>query len=42
MSDDEVSAMQTENGVAGFAAIVTDLLTATFGPTSTGGEPPNP
>src|SRR5690606_25954081 len=31
VSDDEVGAMQSENGVAGFAAVVTDLLTVTFG-----------
>jgi hypothetical protein len=42
VSDDEVSTMRTENGVAGFAAIVADLLTATFGAASTDGEPPNP
>nr|WP_156829392.1 gene transfer agent family protein [Amorphus coralli] len=31
VSDDEVAAMTTPGGAAGFAAIVTDLLTATFG-----------
>lgn len=31
VSDDQVRAMQCEGGVAGFAAIVTELLTATFG-----------
>lgn len=30
-SDDEVAAMSVENGVEGFARIVGDLLTATFG-----------
>ncbi len=29
--DDEVAAMRAEGGAAGFAAIVTDLLAATFG-----------
>lgn len=29
--DDEVATMQAENGVAGFAAIVADLLAQTFG-----------
>lgn len=31
VADGEVAAMQTENGVAGFAAVVADLLTQTFG-----------
>jgi len=31
VSDDDVGAMQSENGAAGFAAIVADLLTTTFG-----------
>ena len=41
MSDSEVGAMHSDKGVAGFAAIVTELLTTTFG---TGQEtaPPNP
>lgn len=30
ISDDEVAAMQTENGAAGFVAIVANLLAATF------------
>lgn len=30
-SDDDVAGMRAENGVAGFAAIVTELLTVTFG-----------
>lgn len=30
VSDDEVAAMQTDNGAAGFVAIVADLLAATF------------
>lgn len=35
VSDEEVAAMRIENGVAGFAAIVTELLTVTFGTTGT-------
>lgn len=31
LSDDEVGGMRAEGGVAGFAAIVADLLTITFG-----------
>lgn len=31
VADEEVARMQTEGGAAGFARIVTDLLTATFG-----------
>ncbi|MDH6230067.1 hypothetical protein M2281_000639 [Mesorhizobium soli] len=31
IADDEVGSMQAANGVAGFTAIVADLLTATFG-----------
>lgn len=31
VTDDQVAAMRAENGVAGFAAIVTELLTVTFG-----------
>jgi hypothetical protein len=31
VADDAVGAMQSESGAAGFAAIVADLLTATFG-----------
>lgn len=34
VTDDAVSAMHCEGGVAGFAAIVTELLTATFGAAS--------
>ncbi|MGX1099961.1 gene transfer agent family protein [Amorphus sp. MBR-141] len=37
IEDDQVAAMTTPGGAAGFAAIVTDLLTATFG-----GEPEAP
>ena len=41
VSDDDVRGMQSEGGAAGFAAIVAELLTATFGRQ---GEtpPPNP
>jgi hypothetical protein len=31
ISDDDVRAMRADDGAAGFAAIVADLLTATFG-----------
>ncbi|SMH42852.1 gene transfer agent family protein [Mesorhizobium australicum] len=31
VSDDEVRAMRCEDGIAGFARIVSELLTATFG-----------
>jgi hypothetical protein len=31
ISDDAVAAMQSDDGVAGFAKIVSELLTATFG-----------
>jgi hypothetical protein len=31
ISDEAVGAMRSADGAAGFAAIVTDLLTATFG-----------
>ena len=41
-TDAEVAAMRADNGVAGFAAIVADLLTATFGASPPLGEPPNP
>ncbi len=39
--DEAVGAMRAEGGAAGFAAIVTDLLTATFG-TAGGAASPNP
>lgn len=42
MTDAEVAAMRADNGVAGFATIVADLLTATFGAAHASGEPPNP
>ena len=31
VEDDQVAAMRSDGGAAGFAAVVTDLLTATFG-----------
>ena len=40
VSDEDVGAMQSENGAAGFAAIVADLLTTTFG--RQGEAPANP
>ena len=41
IDDEAVGAMRAENGVAGFAAIVAELLTATFG-TGQGGGQQNP
>ncbi|RLP25306.1 gene transfer agent family protein [Mesorhizobium sp. YM1C-6-2] len=40
ISDDAVAAMRSETGAAGFAAVVSDLLTTTFG--TAGAETPNP
>lgn len=40
--DEDVAAMRADDGVAGFAAIVAELLVATFGGSSGGGGPPNP
>jgi hypothetical protein len=42
LSDNEVGGMRTEGGVAGFAAIVADLLTTTFGAAPRVEEAPNP
>lgn len=42
VGDDEVRAMRTENGAAGFAAIVAELLAATFGAAQAPESPPNP
>jgi len=42
VSDDEVRAMRSEDGAAGFAAVVSDLLTTTFGAADEGTGPPNP
>ncbi|MCO6389506.1 gene transfer agent family protein [Aliihoeflea aestuarii] len=39
VADDEVFAMQHEDGVTGFATVVTDLLTATFGGEQTAANP---
>ncbi|RJG45893.1 gene transfer agent family protein [Mesorhizobium sp. DCY119] len=41
ISDDDVGGMQAANGATGFAAIVSDLLTTTFG-TAQGEPSPNP
>ena len=41
LSDAAVATMRAENGVAGFAAICADLLSATFG-AGAGDRPPNP
>ncbi len=41
ISDDDVGAMHSDDGVAGFAAIVTKLLTTTFG-AGPEAAPPNP
>lgn len=40
--DEEVGVMRSDDGVAGFAALVTDLLTTTFGATGTEADPANP
>lgn len=42
VTDDDVRTMQAEGGVAGFAAIVADLLTVTFGATPREDPQPNP
>ena len=42
VSDDDVRGMQAENGATGFAAIVAELLTATFGSAETGSSTQNP
>jgi hypothetical protein len=42
LSDDEVGGMRAEGGVAGFAAIVADLLTTTFGAAAKAEETQNP
>ncbi|MEP9388783.1 gene transfer agent family protein [Mesorhizobium sp. KR9-304] len=42
ISDDGVRAMRSDEGAAGFAAVVSDLLTTTFGTARAEGEPPNP
>ena len=40
ISDDEVGAMQSANGAAGFAATVAELLAATFGAAEQAERPP--
>jgi len=42
IADRDVGAMHSQEGAAGFAAIVTDLLTATFGSARAEAQPPNP
>jgi hypothetical protein len=42
VSDEAVSAMRSDAGAAGFAGIVSDLLTTTFGAARAKAEPPNP
>jgi Phage tail tube protein, GTA-gp10 len=41
-SDEDVRAMRSAEGAAGFAAVVSDLLTTTFGAASAKAQPPNP
>lgn len=42
VEDDVVGAMQSDNGAAGFASIVADLLTTTFGSAQKDALEPNP
>jgi len=42
VSDDDVGAMRSGDGAAGFAAVVSDLLTTTFGAAPREAQPPNP
>lgn len=42
ISDEAVASMQCDNGAAGFAAIVSELLVATFGTSSGSAATPNP
>jgi hypothetical protein len=42
IADEAVGAMRSDGGAAGFASIVSDLLTTTFGAAEPPGEPPNP
>ncbi len=42
IGDDQVGAMCADGGAAGFAAIVAELLTATFGVADAKAAPPNP
>jgi hypothetical protein len=42
VSDEDVRAMRSEEGATGFAAVVADLLTTTFGAARAEAQPPNP
>ena len=42
ISDEAVGEMRSANGAAGFAAVVADLLTTTFGAARQEAQPPNP
>jgi len=42
IADAQVGAMRCAEGAAGFATVVSELLTTTFGVAPTEGEPPNP
>lgn len=42
IADTEVATMHSDDGAAGFASIVSDLLIATFGAARTESHPPNP
>ena len=42
ISDDQVAKMQSQNGAAGFAAIVAELLTVAFGTAEPVENPSNP
>ncbi len=42
IDDEAVGAMQCANGAAGFAAVVSELLVATFGTATAGATPQNP
>jgi hypothetical protein len=42
VSDEAVGGMRSADGAAGFAAVVSDLLTTTFGAARQEAQPPNP
>lgn len=42
VSDEAVGGMRSADGAAGFAAVVSDLLTMTFGAARQEAQPPNP
>lgn len=42
VSDEAVGGMRSADGAAGFAAVVSDLLTTTFGAVRQEAQPPNP